>query len=97
MTATSGDPVDAAAGRRRRRTDELEHWLTDLRVTLSDGTLDWLEGARDDLVPGPSTMPPPTEDHTRRDSRTTARSADPKGSLDGYRSRPAAGRHRAAD
>ena len=97
MTATaSHDSVDPAGGQRRRRTDELEHWVTDLHVTLNDGTDSWLtpEDDLDDLASAPLSVPPPT---TGDDSHTTAWSTDPNGSLTGYPPGPYAGRHRAAD
>jgi hypothetical protein len=99
MTATaSPDSVDPIGGQRKRRTDELERWLTDLRVTVTDGTPDWLtlDGDRDDLAPA-SSVPLPTEDHPGHDSRTTAWSTDPSESLKDWPSGPYAGRHRAAD
>lgn len=100
MTATaSHDGIDPVGSQRRRRTDELEHWLTDLHVTLNDDTENWLtpEDDRDALAPAPSPVPLPTEDHIGHDSRSTARSTDPSGSLAGYPPGPYAGRHRAAD
>jgi hypothetical protein len=101
MTATaSHDSVDPAAGRQARRTDELEHWLTDLRVNLSEDTADWLRPVGDSDDPaavGLSTVPPPTEDRSGPDRATAASSTDPSGSLKGDPPGPAVGRHRAAD
>lgn len=100
MTATaSHDWVDPVAGQRRRRTDELEHWLTDLRAAVTDGTPGWLtpDGDRADLAPEPSPVPLPTEDHTGHDGLGTAWSTDSSGSLTSYPRGPYAGRHRAAD
>jgi len=99
MTATAshdwGDPV---GGQPRRRTDELEHWLTDLRVTVTDGTRDWLAPDDDlgDLAPV-SSVPLAAKNHTGRNSRTTAWSTDPSGSTKDWPTAPYAGRHRAAD
>jgi hypothetical protein len=102
MTATaSHDSVDPAASRQARRTDELEHWLTDLRVNLSEDTADWLRAVGDSDDPassvGPSTVSPPTEDHSGPDSGAVASSTDPNGSLKDDPPGPAVGRHRAAD
>lgn len=97
MTATaSHDWVDPGGGQRRRQSDELEHWVTDLHVTLNDETDSWLTCEDDlgDLASPPLPVPLPT---TGDDRRTTASSTDPRGSLKGYPPGPYAGRHRAAD
>ena len=99
-TTASHDSVDPAAGQQTRRTDELEHWLTDLRVNLSEDTPDWLTpvGDSDDLPAlEPSTVPPAAEDHSEPGSGTAASSTDPGRSLKDNPPGPAAGRHRAPD
>jgi hypothetical protein len=69
LTSTaSHDSIEPAAGHQVRRPDELEHWLTDIRVHLSEDTQAWLD-------PGSDTDEPAGEPPTR----------------------PAVGRHRAAD
>ncbi len=43
MTTTSpDDSVEPGAGEQTRRPDELEDWLTDIRVNLNDDPPDWL-------------------------------------------------------
>ena len=96
---TAHDSVDPTAGQQVRRADELEDWLTDLRVNLSDDPPDWLTPVDDidDVTPGLSTVPLPTEDDTGQERGTAASSTDPSGSLIGDPTGPAAGRHRAAE
>lgn len=101
MTATAardwGDPAD---GQQTRRTDELEDWLTDLRVNLSQDTAHWHGpvGDSDDLAARElSTMPLPTEDQTGPENGTAASSTDPSRHLNDHPPGPATGRHRAAD
>jgi hypothetical protein len=96
MTAAASDDwIDRVGGRRIRRTDELEHWLTDLHVTLNE-TDSWLtpEDNLDDVAPTPLPEPRPTTGH---ESRTTAWPTDPEGSLASWPTGVYAGRHRAAD
>ena len=47
MTNTAPDP----AGQRTGPADELEDWLTDIRVTLSDDPPDWLVSEDDTTDP----------------------------------------------
>ena len=99
-TTASHDSVDPGAGQHTSRTDELEHWLNDLRVNLSEDTPDWLGpvGDSDDpAAPGPSTVPPAAEVHSEPDDGTAARSTDPGRSPNGNPPGPTAGLHRAAD
>jgi hypothetical protein len=100
MTSTaSHDSVEQTAGQQERRPDELEHWLTDLRANLSEDTQAWLRPTDDTVQPAiqPSIAPHPTEDHSGRETGTTASSTDPSMSPKGDPPRPVAGRHRAAD
>jgi hypothetical protein len=97
MTSTaSHDSVDPA-GQQVRRPDELEHWLTDLRVDLSEDNQAWLRPVGDTDSGELSIVPHLAEDHSRRKPGTTASSTDPSRSMEGDPPRPAAGRHRAAD
>jgi hypothetical protein len=100
MTAApSHDSQDPAADQQMRRPDELEHWLTDLRVRLGQDPPDWLrpDGHTDDPTAGLSTMPTPTGNHIGWWTRTTTGSTDPSGSVRCDPPGPPAGRHRAAD
>lgn len=100
MTDTApDDSVDPTDDQQTRRPDELEDWLTDLRVTLSDDPPDWLTPEDDiaDPAPGLAAVPLPIEDHPVPDSGTPARSAHPNGSPKGDPPGPAVGRHRAAE
>jgi hypothetical protein len=77
-TAASHDSVDPTAGQQIGPPDELEHWLTDLRVNLSEDRPDWLtpQDGTNDPAPGLPTVLPPTEEHTEQDSGTTASSTN---------------------
>lgn len=100
MTSTaSPDSVDPATGEQERRPDELEHWLTDLRVNLSEDTHAWLRPDSDtEQAAGElSGVPRCADGHSGREAGTTASSIDPSGTLNGVPPRPVAGRHRAAD
>jgi hypothetical protein len=60
MTTTgSHDSLDRVAGRQAPRPDELEDWLTGIRVNLSDDPRDWLtpEDDKNNLAPGLSAVP----------------------------------------
>jgi hypothetical protein len=98
MTSNT-DHVDPAAGRQGPRADELEHWLTDLRVNVSEDTQAWLRPDDDSDQPAGELpiVPPPTEDHRDQDPAAAASPTDRSGSPKGEPSRPAVGRHRAAD
>lgn len=99
MTTTAhNDPVDPTADQHTRPADELEDWLTDLRVNLNDDPPDWLTPEEDAAhpTPGPAATPP-TEDHPVADTRTPDRSASPNQNLESDPHRPAVGRHRAAE
>jgi hypothetical protein len=100
MTNTApDDSVDPTADQQTRRPDELEDWLTDLRVTLSHDPPDWLTPEDDiaDPPPGLAAVPLPTEDHPVPANGTPARRARRNGSLKGDPPGPAVGRHRAAE
>ena len=99
MTTTASRGGDPAAGRQPRRRDELEHWLTDLRVNLSEDTADWLKpvGDSDDLAAGGLSTVLPAGDQTGPDCGTAASSTDPSRSRKDDPRGPAVGRHRAAD
>lgn len=100
MTTTAhNDPVDPTTEQHTRRADELEDWLTDLRVNLNHDPPDWLTPEEDmaDPAPGPAAATPPTQGHPVPDTRTPDRSASPKPNLEDDPPRPAVGRHRAAD
>ncbi len=100
MTSTaSHDPIDPTAGQQARRPDELEDWLTDLRVNLGDDPPDWLTPVDDiaDLAREPSPVSLPTEDPSEQEGGTAANSTGPSRGLTGDPTGPAAGRHRAAD
>ena len=63
MTNTAPDhSVDPAADQQTGRPDELEDWLTDLRVTLNDDPPDWLTLEDDiaDAAVAPAAVTPPT-------------------------------------
>jgi hypothetical protein len=92
------DSVDPTADQQTRRPDELEDWLTDLRVTLGDDPPGWLTPEDDaaDPAPGPAAAPPPSEDHAVPDTGKLAHTAGPDGNLKGDPPGPAVGRHRAA-
>jgi hypothetical protein len=94
-----GDSVDLTEDQQTHRADELEDWLTDLRVTLSDDPPDWLTPEDDiaDPAPGPAAVPSLTDDHPVADSGTPARSVPPNESLNGGPPVPGVGRHRAAE
>jgi hypothetical protein len=98
MTTIASDDSVGPADQEVRRPDELEHWLTDIRVNLSEDTQAWLRPVGDTGHPAdePSIVALPTED-TERGSRTAASSTDPSRSLDTDLPRPAVGRHRAED
>jgi hypothetical protein len=98
-TTASRNGGDPAAGRQTRRTDELEDWLTDLRVNLSEDTADWLRPVGDsaDLAAGGLSTVPPAGDQPGSDSGTAASSTDPSRSLTDHHPAPFVGRHRAAD
>jgi hypothetical protein len=83
------DSVDPTANQQTGRPDELEDWLTDLRVTLNDDPPDWLTPEDDtaDAAPGPA-APPPTD--------TPPQSAPPDENAKDHGATPAVGRHRAA-
>lgn len=97
-TTASHDSLDPTAGQQTRRPDELEHWLTDLRVNLSEDPPDWLTPADDTNDPPTefSPLPLPTKDHTGQHSDTMVGATNPS-SLKGDPPGLAAGRHRAAD
>jgi hypothetical protein len=66
MTTTApNDSVDPGAGEQTRRADELEDWLTDIRVNLNDDPPDWLTPAEDIADPDsePADTPPTSDDH----------------------------------
>jgi hypothetical protein len=99
MTSTaSHDSVDPTAGQ-QRRPDELEHWLTDLRVNLSEDSQAWLRPAGDaeQRASESPIVPLLAGNHTRREPGTTAGSTNPGRSPEGDPPRPAPGRHRAPD
>lgn len=93
------DSVDRTGDQQTRQPDELEDWLTDLRVTLNDDPPDWLtlEDHTVDPAAAPEAWPPPTGDHAAPDTGTPDHSAGSHGSLKGDQPGPAAGRHRAAE
>jgi hypothetical protein len=65
MTTTApNDSVDPSAGEQTRPVDELEDWLTDIRVNLNDDPPDWLTPEDDIADPDhePAAAPAP-EDH----------------------------------
>jgi len=100
MTNTApDDSVDPNVNQQTRRPDELEDWLTDLRLTLNDDPPDGLTPEDDiaDPTPESEAVPPPTEDHPLPDRDTPAhplhQTETPKGDAAG----PAVGRHRAAE
>lgn len=101
MTNTAPDgSVDPAADQQARRPDELEDWLTDLRVNLGEDPPDWLTPPDDiaDPAPGPAAAPPPTEEHPVPDTGTPTDPARCDGNLKGDPPQvPAVGRHRAAE
>ena len=90
------DSVDPTADQQTRRPDELEDWLTDLRVTLKNDPPDWLIPEDDTDGPGPTTAPP-TEDHSLPAPGTPPPSAHPDGNLLDNPPSPAVGRHRATE
>jgi hypothetical protein len=92
------DSVDPTADQQARRPDELEDWLTDLRVTLNDPP-DWLTPQDDaaDPDPEPTAAPPPAEDHPLPDTSAPPHSAPRDGNPKDDRPSPAVGRHRAAE
>jgi hypothetical protein len=86
MTSTvPHDSLDPTADQPAPRPDELEHWLTGIRVDLSDDTQAWLD-------PGGDTGDP-------ADERSTGLHAakDQGAQEEREPSRPHIGRHRAAD
>ena len=92
------DSVDPTADQQTGRPDELEDWLTDLRVTLNDDPPDWLTPEDDTADPARGrAAPPPTEDHTLPDTDTPPQSAPPAENAKVDRAAPAVGRHRAAE
>jgi hypothetical protein len=100
MTSTAPhDPDNLTADQQTRRADELEDWLTDLRVTLSDDPPDWQTPEDDIADPAPRlpAVPLPTADRPAPEGGTKVRSAHPNVNLEGDPPRPAVGRHRAAD
>jgi hypothetical protein len=100
MTSTAPhDSDNLTAEQQTRRADELEDWLTDLRVTLSDDPPDWLtrEDDIEDPAPGLAAVALPAADRPVPEGGTTVRSARPNESLEGDPPGPAVGRHRAAE
>lgn len=105
MTNTvSDDSVDPTADQQTRRPDELEDWLSDLRVTLSDDSPDWLargdvtaDPASDPATPGPATPSQSTEDRPMPDTGPPAQSGRLDRHVKDDRPSPAVGRHRAAE
>ena len=88
MTNTAPhESVDPAADERTGPADELEDWLTDIRVTLSDDPPDWLTPEDDSADPDHQ---PVAADRHAPDDGTPEGSAAPKAG-------PVVGRHRAAD
>ena len=88
MTNTAPNhSVDLVADQHNGPADELENWLTDIRVTLKDDPPDWLAPEDDTTDPDHQ---PAAADHQRPDGGTPTRSAPPNGEA-------AVGRHRAAD
>ncbi len=85
MTSTaSPDSVEPTAGQPPPRPDELEHWLTDIRVNLGEDTQAWLESADDPDDPAaarPAGLHATTDQSPRDED-------EPRGHI---------GRHRAAD
>ena len=99
-TTASPDSLDPAADRQTRRTDELEHWLTDLRTNLNQDPPDWPgpQGDADDAAGGqPSPPPKPGRDPTGPRGGTPASPNDPNRRVIDAPPGPAVGRHRAAD
>jgi hypothetical protein len=100
MTATAdNDSVDPSADQQTRRADELEDWLTDLRVNLDHDPPDWLTPAEGTAGPtlGSTAATPATRGHPVVDTRTPDRAASPNANLEGDPPGPAVGRHRAAE
>jgi hypothetical protein len=100
MTSTaSPDQVDPAAGRQGSRADELEHWLTDLRVNVSEDAQAWLRSSGDNDQPAGELpiAPPSAEDHSGQEPAAEASPTDRSSGLKGDPPRPVVGRHRAAD
>lgn len=100
MTTTAhNDPVDPTADQHTRRADELEDWLTDLRVNLNEDPPDWLTPEEDIAGPAPgrTAATRPTEGQLVPDTETPDRSASPSANLEGDPPRRAVGRHRAAE
>jgi hypothetical protein len=60
MTTTAhDDSVDPSAGESTRPADELEDWLTDIRVNLNDDPPDWLTPEDDVADPDQETSAAP--------------------------------------
>jgi hypothetical protein len=100
MTNTaSNDAVDPTADEQTRRPDDLEDWLSDLRVTLNDDPPDWLTPDDDvaDPAPGSAATPSSIEESAVPDAGTPAHSARPDGNLEGDPRGPGIGRHRAPE
>ena len=92
---TAHDSVDPTAS----RADELEDWLTDLRINLSDDPPGWItpDDDIDDRSPEPSAKPPTGKNRPEQETGTADRSTNPGQSLKADPPRPAPGRHRAAE
>jgi hypothetical protein len=98
MTMVSDDSVGPAAD--QQPPDELEDWLTDLRINLSDDPPGWLTPMDDTTDPDPEPEPvasPATEDHAVPAIGTTAQPDQPDANLEDDRPAPRVGRHRAAE
>lgn len=96
MTMVSDDSVGPAAD--QQPPDELEDWLTDLRITLNDDPPGWLTPMDDTTDPDPEpAAPPAAKDHPAPATGTTAQPEQPDGNLEGDRPAPRVGRHRAAE
>ncbi len=83
------DDSVGATDQETRRPDELEDWLTDLRVTLNDDPPGWLT-PEDEAADPDSVSPPPA-------AGTPAHSARADGDLKNDPPSPIVGRHRAAE
>lgn len=101
MTMVSDDSVGPTADQQTHRPDELEDWLTDLRINLNDDPPDWLTPMDDPADPGPEpAAPPAAEDHPVPATGTPAQPEQPErpdGDLKDDRPAPRVGRHRAAE